>query len=215
VHDDFSPEGDDSDSRKHFMEAVRKIDHNLDYFAYFGHGARSGLVSAQLYMVGKHTAEFDAFVKILNDRVKPNGTIVFYACDTGDKNGFAEAISKRVPGRTVFGHDGPGDARTRPNVVRCRNGKAEPFKELLGADFHKWEGYIKSCSDIWRRFPWMSIEEIRNEVSSGVAHGHHADDFDAAKEAEHKTKHTHALHQREYGPKWDSVHYPAQPAMAG
>jgi hypothetical protein len=209
VHDDLSDEGDKSDSLKHFMTAVRKIKPGLDYFAYFGHGSKNSLVSAQLHRT-KTPKEFNEFIKILNERVKPGGTIVFYACDTGDKDGFAQTVAARVSGRTVFGHDGAGDARTRPFVVRCFNRTREPFQELLGKDFHKWEGYIKSCSDIWRRFPWMSIEEIRNEVSSGVANGHHADDYD--RRTEKKRGHEHKLHQREYGPEWDSSH--PQPVAA-
>jgi len=204
-------EGDKAMSRRHFMEAVRKIKSNLDYFAYFGHGAKSGLVTAELYM-GANPQEVNEFVKLLNERVKPDGVIIFYACDTGDKNGFAQMVSGLVKGRTVFGHDGAGDARTRPNVVRCKDGARQTFQELLGSDFHRWEGYIKSCSDIWRRFPFMSIDEIQSEVSSGAAHGHHADDYDRGKEK--KKGHGHKVHQREYGAEWDKVHYPAQPAPA-
>jgi hypothetical protein len=190
------------------MDAVRKMKFNLDYLAYFGHGAKKGLVTADIYMGSR---EVNEFVRLLNERVKPGGVIVFYACDTGDENGFAQMISGQVKGRTVFGHDGAGDARTRPNVVQCVNGARQTFQELLGEDFHKWEGYIKSCSDIWRRFPFMSVEEIRDEVCSGTAHGHHADDYDRSKEK--KRGHGHKVHQREYGPEWDGAH--PQPAVAG
>jgi hypothetical protein len=162
AHDDEGDDGDARDSLSNFMEEMRTLPGNLDYFAYAGHGWHDQLPSAGLRM---YTDEFTEFVSILRRILRPNGTIVFYTCWAGAVNGFAQAVSSAIPSITVFGHEIKGHGQTNPTKVRIRNGNRETFRTLLGDDYTRWARYIKvrGCS-IWIRYPWMSIEDIRAEV---------------------------------------------------
>ncbi len=165
VHDDALEGGSQSDTLRNFMDEMRKLSGNLDFFAYAGHGCGSGLPSACLY---KKSPEYTEFIEILRRVLRPEATIIFYACSTGVANGFASKVSTDIPSATVFGHQSSGHGQTNPEKARFYNGRRETFQELLGEDYARWSIHIKSGSDIWRRYPFMDIEEIREEVRTSV-----------------------------------------------
>lgn len=179
-------------SFENFKKAVNACPANRDFFAYAGHGDKHVLPSAGLRM--RDSAHFNWFLGRLREIVRPGGTIVFYACSTGVAGGFAHHVAQALPDRTVFGHTIAGHGSTNPEKARMIGGEHQTFRSLLENDFTKWQSYIKSCSDIWRRYPWMTIEEIRSEVRSGIAAGHHADDF----EGKNAHQHHHGAHHKEY-----------------
>jgi hypothetical protein len=165
VHDDAAEGGSQSDSLRNFMDEMRSIKGNLDFFAYAGHGCGSCLPSACLY---KKSPEYTEFIDILRRVLRPEGTVVFYACSTGVSSGFAQKVSEDIPNATVFGHQSAGHGQTNPEKARFYNGRRETFQELLGADYARWAIHIKSGSDIWRRYAWMDVDEIRQEVQTNV-----------------------------------------------
>jgi len=165
VHDDQADGGTSADSLSNFMDMMRGLPNNLDFFAYAGHGYTAGLSSAGL---ARGTSAYTEFIEILRRIVRPDGAIIFYACSTGAASGFAQTVSGDIPGVTVFGHEIPGHGQTNPFKVRVRAGVRETFQTLLGDDFARWRSYIKKKEcDIWRRYPWMSIESIKAEVQAG------------------------------------------------
>lgn len=162
VHDDAVDGGDKSDSRRNFMEQMGKLNSNLDFFAYAGHGNGRSLGSACLSL---KDAEYQKFIDILVRVLRPNGTIIFYACLTGVPSGFAEAVSRRLPNVTVFAHLTKGHGQTNPEKVRIRNGARDTFADLLGNDdYLRWTTAIKAGGDLWRRYPFMTVEELKAEV---------------------------------------------------
>jgi len=165
VHDDAAEGGSQADSLRNFMDEMRKLSGNLDFFAYAGHGCGSGLPSACLY---KKSEEYTEFIDILRRVLRPEGTIIFYACSTGVANGFASKVSTDLPSITVFGHQSAGHGQTNPEKARFYNGRRETFQELLGEDYARWTIHIKSGSDIWRRYPWMEVEELKQELRTNV-----------------------------------------------
>lgn len=165
VHDDEADGGGLSDSLDNFMEEMRSLPANLDFFAYSGHGWTGGLASAGLR---RNTPEYTEFVEILRRIMKPTGIVVFYACSTGAASGFAQSVSSDVPSVTFFAHAIPGHGQTNPYKVKIRNGNRETFETLLGSDFSKWARYIKGATDVWRRFPFLDIETLRKEVLYGA-----------------------------------------------
>ncbi len=164
VHDDAVDGGTESDSLRSFMEQVAKLNSNLDFFAYAGHGNGGSLGSACL---SRKIPEYKKFIDKLRQVVKPGGTIIFYACLTGVANGFAQSVSTELPNVTVFAHLSKGHGQTNPEKVRIKNGFRETFADLLGAsDYVRWSTAIKAGGDLWRRYPFMTIDEIKAEVQA-------------------------------------------------
>ncbi|MBL8230541.1 MAG: hypothetical protein JNL98_18770 [Bryobacterales bacterium] len=170
VHDDFDDGGNLTDSLNNFMEEVTELaDHctNLDYFAYSGHGNGPELPSAGLKI---NTKRYEEFVECLRSMLRPDARVIFYACSTGLPGGMAPDLSKRLPGITVYGHNCAGHGMTNPEKVRCVGGQREVFQTIMGPEqFSRWSRLIKMPSeDIWLRYPWMTIDEIRAEVDRKI-----------------------------------------------
>jgi hypothetical protein len=173
VHDDFDDSGTIGESLNNFMEEVKELADrhtNLDYFAYSGHGNGPGLPSAGLKM---GTRQYDTFVDCLKSMLRADGRVIFYACSMGLPGGMAADLSRRLPGVTVFGHNCSGHGMTNPEKVRCFCGQRVVFATAMGKDVYtRWVKLIKDpAEDIWLRYPWMSIEEIIEEVNRKVPAG--------------------------------------------
>jgi hypothetical protein len=85
----------------------------------------------------------------------------------------AADLSRRLPGITVFGHNCSGHGMTNPEKVRCFCGQRVVFATAMGKEVYtRWVKLIKDpAEDIWLRYPWMSIEEIIEEVNRKVPAG--------------------------------------------
>jgi hypothetical protein len=176
VHDDAADGGTAGDTLRNFMNAMEELAatcRDLDYFAYSGHGVPRGLASAGLNTKSKR---YPAFVEHLRTMLKPRGTIIFYACSCGASNGIAQQLSAALPGITVWGHSIPGHGMTNPYKARCQFGERAAIADTFSReDFRKFRDKLKAAgSDLWRRFPWMSFDEILAEVqgrSNLAGHG--------------------------------------------
>lgn len=165
VHDDAVDGGTESDSRKSFMEQMRKLNSNLDFFAYAGHGNGGSLGSACLNR--KHE-EYQEFLNILRRVVKPGGTIIFYACCTGVANGFAQSVSSAVANVTVFAHSSSGHGQTNPEEVCGSTMAFARPSQTCWAPTTTSAGLrrLRAGGDLWRRYPFMTIEELKQELQT-------------------------------------------------
>jgi hypothetical protein len=168
VHDDADDtSGTKADSLKSFMEQMGKLNNGLDFFAYAGHGNGGSLGSACLSRTS--APQYRDFINTLRRVLKPNATIIFYACLTGVESGFAQSVSSELPNVTVFAHRSKGHGQTNPEKVRIYNNNRETFEKLLGADYWRWVTAIKSGGDLWRRYPFMTMDELKAEVQGYAA----------------------------------------------
>jgi hypothetical protein len=153
--------GHKEEARRQLIEGVRNAPGPLAAVAYFGHGLIDGLVGTGLGMT--EAPDFADAIRGRVDRVR--GTrVIFYACSTGGLGGFAERLADLLRGRnvTVYGHDGPGPAMTRP-YVRCFPGGdwvVAPGDPL----FRAWSAALRD-SDLWAHFPFMTNEQLRARLT--------------------------------------------------
>jgi hypothetical protein len=133
--------------------------YQLDTVAYFGHGTEDLLVSAKI-----GPGYLDEFVASLRGNCGPGATIILYACSCGAPGGIAEQIANKLSdlSPTVFAHATAGHAFRNPVVRRFPGGTrtAPPYKVAA------WITAIEDTSnDLWIRFPFMTADEISNELS--------------------------------------------------
>ena len=102
-------------------DALAAAPMDLDFVAYLGHGTPQGLVSA-----GIDFTNWGRFKELLLEHCAPHATIVFYACSTGARNGFAEALARHLEAKNVWvwGHAISCNYADLPNFVRYPGGIA-------------------------------------------------------------------------------------------
>lgn len=165
VHDDFADGGTSEESRKNFFKALKEAPgpggaSELDFFAYVGHGEGSGLPSA-----GITRSHIAALVKEIKRLVRADGTVIFYACQTGSKDGLAQKLSGLLPAMTVWGHRKSGPASTNPYKKKYIGGVEQPFRDSWGeADQLKWDTYMRASADFYARYPFMTMDQMIAEV---------------------------------------------------
>lgn len=152
----------DVDDRNKMLKAIEKST-MLDVIAYFGHGDRNRIGSAEIG-VGD--------LKRLADAIKmaaaPGCQVIFYACQLGGQSGFCEKLAGMLGGTVTFwGHSCSGHGNTNPYVTRYPYAPdTTPFLiDPTGPLFLDWQSLIKSQSDIWARFPFMTKEEVVSEIN--------------------------------------------------
>jgi hypothetical protein len=131
----------------------------LDTVAYFGHGTKDLLYSA---MIGP--GYLDEFVASLRGNCGPGATIILYACSCGAPGGIAEQLANKLSDLsvTVYAHATPGHAFRNPVVRRFPGGTRTAPTDNVGG----WISAIEdSSNDLWIRFPFMTADEISNELS--------------------------------------------------
>jgi hypothetical protein len=178
-------------TRTNFLNALHNLPgaHQYDFFAYCGHGVEEGLASAHLGRGADHGRMYETFMAELRRLLKPNPTIIFYACSTGKPNGFADHVCNdlRDLNPTVWGHLSAGHGATNFEKVRIRPGpggslERRTMQELLGQNYTAWKCHIKDPhntgalpeSPIWCRYMFMTEKEISDEVVKGEKMlGHH------------------------------------------
>ncbi|MBM3619493.1 MAG: hypothetical protein FJX20_02290 [Alphaproteobacteria bacterium] len=152
---------DDVDDRNKMLKAIEKST-MLDVIAYFGHGDRNRIGSANIGM---------GDLKRLSDAIRtaaaPGCQVIFYACQLGGRSGFCEKLAGMLGGTVTFwGHSCSGHGNTNPYVTRY------PFAPDVDAHlinpasplFYAWTKLIKSNSDIWARFPFMTKDEVESKA---------------------------------------------------
>jgi hypothetical protein len=165
VHDDFEDGGTAEQSRKNFFAALKEAPgpggaSELDFFAYVGHGEGSALPSA-----GVTRSHIAALAKEIKRLVRADGTVIFYACQTGSKDGLAQKLSGLLPSMTVWGHRKSGPASTNPYKKKYVGGVEQPFRDSWGeADQLKWDTYMRASADFYARYPFMTLDQLIAEV---------------------------------------------------
>jgi hypothetical protein len=184
TEDEDLKHGSTKETRSNFLKAMHKLPgaQLYDFFAYCGHGVEEGLASARLGRGSDHGKMYEKFKEELRRLLKPNPTIIFYACSTGHPNGFADHVCDdlRDLNPTVWAHLSAGHGATNFEKVRIRPGpggslQRRTMSELLGSAYEAWKCHIKDPnntggmaeSPIWSRYMFMSETEIRDEVVKG------------------------------------------------
>jgi hypothetical protein len=174
VHDDQAEDGlEEADTRSNFFAALDSItERGLDFFAYSGHGTYNGLPSAGIGF-DRRGRERDGSVtrlcEYISERTRPDGLVLLYACSTADAGGFAEKLSRQLPGMTVIGHRTPARASVNPYKYRIRNGVSERFQDLLPQEVRCfWNATTlgRHIPPLYVRFPFLTLEQIATELRS-------------------------------------------------
>lgn len=153
---------DDVDDRTKMINAIQKST-MLDVIAYFGHGDRNRIGSAEIGV--KHISKLAEAIKIA---AAPGCQVIFYACQLGGASGFCEKLATMLGNTVTFwGHSCSGHGNTNPYVTRYPYTPDKTPFLIDPADplFPTWRSLIKSQSDIWARFPFMTKEEVVSELN--------------------------------------------------
>jgi len=156
---------DDHNDRETMIGTIARA-RDLDVIAYFGHGTRSSLPSANIRWMD---------IRALADAVllaaSPHCRVVLYACSSGEIGRFANQLAKLMDYKvTVWGHTCVGHSFTNPYVTRFpHDGDDTAFLiDPRTPMWRSWVRHIKGPSDIWTRFPFLSKEAVETEITSGV-----------------------------------------------
>lgn len=138
---------------------------DLDVIAYFGHGLRSGLPSADIWW-----KDLGPLANSIRIAAAPGCRVILYACTAGQEGCFANQLSKLLNFRfTIWGHTCAGHSFTNPYVTRYPHGP-DPTPYLVdphGPLWAKWYRLIKGKSDIWTRYPFLSKQAVETEIETG------------------------------------------------
>lgn len=153
---------DDVDDRNKMLKAIEKST-MLDTIAYFGHGDRNRIGSAEIGV-----KDVFKLAEAIKTAAAPGCQVIFYACQLGGANGYCEKLAKQLGNTVTFwGHSCAGHGNTNPYVTRYPyTPDTTPF--LIDPSdplFSAWRGLIKSQSDIWARFPFMTKAEVIGEIN--------------------------------------------------
>jgi len=152
---------DDVDDKNKMIKAIQKSV-MLDVIAYFGHGDRNRIASANIGV-----SDLGTLAEAIKTAAAPGCQVIFYGCQLGGRGGYCEKLAGML-GTTItfWGHSSTGHGNTNPDVTRYPYAPdTSPFL-IDPADplFPHWRSLIKSQSDIWARFPFMDKEDILSEV---------------------------------------------------
>lgn len=152
----------DVDDKNKMIRAIEDS-RNLDVIAYFGHGDRNRIGSAEIGM-----KDIDRLVAAIKMAAGHHCQVIFYACQLGGQGGFCEKLAGMLGNTVTFwGHSCSGHGNTNPYVTR--HPYAPDTTPFLFAPtdplFPAWRSLIKSQSDIWARFPFMDKSEIVSEIN--------------------------------------------------
>ena len=128
-YDNYQPE---AVREQAICEALAAAPQDLAFVAYLGHGVPTGLESA-----GIHLRNWHRFRDLLMARCAVNSSIVLYACSTGARNGFAQALAEYLAPKNiwVWGHAIPCKYSNLSQFVRYPGGV--PYGGL-GNVFNFW-----------------------------------------------------------------------------
>ena len=156
----------DKNDRKLMIETIATA-RDLDVIAYFGHGTRSSLPSADIRW--EHLPQLSEAVR---GAAGANCRVILYACTTGIEGCFANQLAKILNyDVTVWGHTCAGHSFTNPYVTRFPyQPDGSPYLvEPHGPLWQDWYKLIKGKSDIWTRFPFLSKAAVETEIRTGTA----------------------------------------------
>ena len=152
---------DDTNDRNTMLKAIQKST-MLDVIAYFGHGDRNKISSADIGV-----NDLFLLAEAIKTAAAPGCQVIFYACHLGGTKGLCEKLARQLGNTVTFwGHSCKGHGNTNPYVTRHPYApETNPFLiDPNGPLFYYWTKLIKSNSDIWARFPFMSKAAVEEEV---------------------------------------------------
>lgn len=152
---------DDVDDRNKMLKAIERST-MLDVIAYFGHGDRNRIASAEIGV-----RDIPKLAEAIKKAAAPGCQVIFYACQLGGTGGYCEKLAKQLGSTVTFwGHSTTGHGNTNPDVTRYPYAPdTTPFLvDPSGPLYYYWRNLIKSNSDIWARFPFMSKAAVEAEV---------------------------------------------------
>ncbi len=159
----FNNIGTTDEVRRRFLKTIDdSCPGGTNLFAYFGHGTKDGLVSAECF-----TSQVETLLGVLKPKLSTPCAIVLYACSAGIAGGFTGSLREKFGEAVyVYGHTTAKHAFKNPDVsVECTS--ASPTFRLLyapGSDLRNEWAEALEWSDLWLRFPLMSDEEIAGEL---------------------------------------------------
>lgn len=160
----FENEGSALSIYKGFSKHIDDAKGGWDFFAYFGHGESWGLVSA---CISRREGALELARRII-PKANPGLTVMLYACNCGDKGGFAEWLADGLSpvGATVYAHvSPPGHTFTNANVVSYPGGEwVVPRGHRLWGDWYN--DMHNEWGDLWARFPFMTQDQLEAELEA-------------------------------------------------
>src|SRR5262249_51617386 len=169
-----------ADKRRTILSALRSVQcddpDGLDVVAYFGHGVKDGLSSADIY---KGQVQELAFA--IGSVSKWNVRVDVYASPAGlVQDSFGQALSSALasPESAVFGHTTARHAFANPDVTVFTGNAGRWVVALDSPDRAAWVAAIKAGDSIpvtknplWAQFPFMGEDEIKARNGNFVAGG--------------------------------------------
>lgn len=154
---------DDTGDKKTMIDGIAKAS-DVDVIVYFGHGVRSGLPSADIWW-----KDLPALTQAVRSAAAPGCQVILFACTSGEQGCFGNQLSKLLEYKyKVWGHTCVGHSFTNPYVTSYPHEGGSPFLiEPKGPLWAKWYKLIKSKSDIWARFPFLTKEQVETEIETG------------------------------------------------
>lgn len=149
--------------RRRFLKTIE--DHcpgNTNLFAYFGHGTKNGISSAECF---RDTV--DDLLRILKPRLSFPCAIVLYACSAGAAGGYTGLLRDKLgESAWVYGHTTAGHAFVNPDVSEEATSRSPSFRLMYptGSDLRREWSQGLEYSDLWLRFPLMDDFEIESEL---------------------------------------------------
>lgn len=163
----FNNVGTHAAIRRQFYDTIRTYcPQGINLFAYFGHGIHStfkGLSSAKVYL-----AQLDDFYAVLEPKIRRPFVAVLYACSVGSPGGFSGKLREKLGySAKVVGHTTVAHAFCNPNVSVESTSSSPSFRLLYhrGSPLRSAWADALQWTDLWVRFPLMSIPAIDREAN--------------------------------------------------
>lgn len=151
--------------RKRFFDTIETAcPGGTNLFAYFGHGIKGGLPSANVY-----GDDIDALLEVLRPKIVKPLVVVLYACSAGMPQGFSGKLRSKLGDEVwVYAHMTVGHTFSNPDVSEEASGNSPTFRTLYGSGSPlrgPWAEALR-YSDLWLRFPLMEDADIDAELNA-------------------------------------------------
>lgn len=156
---EFQNQGTDRIVFNEILHGLAISPYQLDAIAYFGHGTEDMMVSARI-----GHGFFDEFVASIRANAGMNVNIMLYACSCGVPGGFALKLATALSdlNATVYSHASVGHSFRNPMVRKFPGGTKVCPDGMVPA----WRrAFADERNDLWIRFPFMTDDEIRAELT--------------------------------------------------
>ncbi|HEY1375636.1 MAG TPA: hypothetical protein VGF55_02520 [Gemmataceae bacterium] len=133
-------------------------------FAYFGHGIREGLLSAEVY-----EEHIDTLAKVLRPKVSRPLFVALYACGVGAAQAFTGKLRAALGADVwVYGHTSGEHSFTNPDVSEEATASSPTFRPFPPSRTGLEDEWAKALrySDLWLRFPVIDDDAVADELTA-------------------------------------------------